>query len=121
MMSEKQALPKAFAAEALSLDRESVGDLFDILVKRVVSHALVFRSDFENALTQQLQDKFFPNKDTKRKLEFNAFKTNELRRNNMSVLPRLVVIYSSYDLPAINEIACHLATLILSSLICCCK
>lgn len=54
MMSEKQALPKAFAAEALSLDRESVGDLFDILVKRVVSHALVFRSDFENALTQQL-------------------------------------------------------------------
>ena len=44
MMSEKQALPKAFAAEALSLDRESVGDLFDILVKRVVSHALVFRS-----------------------------------------------------------------------------
>ena len=33
----------------------------------------------------------------------------------MSVLPRLVVIYSSYDLPAINEIACHLATLTLSS------
>ena len=32
MMSEKQALPRAFAAEALSLDRESVGDLFDILV-----------------------------------------------------------------------------------------
>ena len=53
--------------------------------------------------------------------EFNAFKTNELRRNNMSVLPRLVVIYSSYDLPAINEIARHLATLILSSLICYCK
>ena len=53
--------------------------------------------------------------------EFNAFKTNELRRNNMSLLPRLVVIYSSYDLPAINEIACHLATLILSSLICYCK
>lgn len=121
MMSEKQALPKAFAAEALSLDRESVGDLFDILVKRVVSHALVFRSDFENALTQQLQDKFFQIKIPKRKLEFNAFKTNELRRNNMSVLPRLVVIYSSYDLPAINEIACHLATLILSSLICYCK
>ena len=103
MMSEKQALPKAFAAEALSLDRESVGDLFDILVKRVVKTS------------------FFQIKIPKRKLEFNAFKTNELRRNNMSVLPRLVVIYSSYDLPAINEIACHLATLILSSLIYYCK
>ena len=78
MMSEKQALPKAFAAEALSLDRESVGDLFDILVKRVVSHALVFRSDFENALTQQLQDKFFPNKDTQKKIRIQRIQNKRI-------------------------------------------
>lgn len=78
MMSEKQALPKAFAAEALSLDRESVGDLFDILVKRVVGHALVFRSDFENALTQQLQDKFFPNKDTQKKIRIQRIQNKRI-------------------------------------------
>ena len=78
MMSEKQALPKAFEAEALSLDRESVGDLFDILVKRVVSHALVFRSDFENALTQQLQDKFFPNKDTQKKIRIQRIQNKRI-------------------------------------------
>ena len=78
MMSEKQALPRAFAAEALSLDRESVGDSFDILVKRVVSHALVFRSDFENVLTQQVQDKFFPNKDTQKKIRIQRIQNKRI-------------------------------------------
>ena len=48
--------------------KENKGFLFPTLVKRVVSHALVFRSDLDHSQIQQLQAKFFPKVETQRKL-----------------------------------------------------
>ena len=68
MMLERQAPADSFITESINAVKENKGFLFPTLVKRVVSHALVFRSDLYHSQIQQLQAKFFPKVETQRKL-----------------------------------------------------
>ena len=68
MMLERQATANTFIAEAMSAVKDKNGHLYPTLVARVVSHALVFRSDFEYKQVHQLQSKFFPNKEAQKKI-----------------------------------------------------
>ena len=68
MMLERQAPADSFITESINAVKENKGFLFPTLVKRIVSHALVFRSDLDHSQIQQLQAKFFPKVETQRKL-----------------------------------------------------
>jgi len=68
MMLERQASPSTFIAEAIRAAEEKKMHLYPTLVARVVSHALVYRSDFNHSHVQKLQAKFFPNKETQKKI-----------------------------------------------------
>ncbi len=68
MMLERQAPVNSFITEAINAVKEKKHFLFPTLVKRVVSHALVFRSDLDHSQIQQLQTRFFPKVESKRKL-----------------------------------------------------
>lgn len=69
MMLERQASPTAFAEEALRLEKEKKGHLIPPLIARVVGHAIVYRQDLPFNLVHQLEDKFYPSKESKRKLD----------------------------------------------------
>lgn len=68
MMLERQAPANSFITEAINAVKDNKSFLFPTLVKRVVSHALVFRSDLDHSQIQQLQTRFFPKVETQRKL-----------------------------------------------------
>ena len=68
MMLERQASADAFISEAIDATRDKNGHLYPILISRVVSHALVYRPDFKQHQVQQLQSKFFPGKESQKKI-----------------------------------------------------
>lgn len=68
MMLERQAPANGFIAEAINAVKDNKSFLFPTLVKRVVRHALVFRSDLDHSQIQQLQTRFFPKVESQRKL-----------------------------------------------------
>jgi len=68
MMLERQASPSAFITKAINVAEKKKIHFYPILVARVVSHALVYRSDFDYSHVQQLQSRFFPNKETQKKI-----------------------------------------------------
>lgn len=68
MMLERQAPANSFISEAINAVKKNKNYLYPTLVKRVVSHALVFRSDLDHSQIQQLQTRFFPKVESQRKL-----------------------------------------------------
>ena len=60
MMLGRNGSQKEFTAEASRLFDNTNSLLYSTMVRRVVGHFLVFRSDFDYSIIQQLQTKFFP-------------------------------------------------------------
>lgn len=80
MMLERQASANTFIAKAISAVKEKKVHLYPTLVARVVSHALVYRSDFEYSQVQQLQSRFFPNKETQKRIM-----TQRIQNKNIAI------------------------------------
>lgn len=68
MMLERKASPTEFIKEAIDSRDNDSSILYTTLLKRIISHALVFRTDFYNSQAQQLQSHFFPDAKTQKKL-----------------------------------------------------
>jgi len=77
MMLERQAAPKVFIDRVFALSKETKCHLYPVLIKRVVNHALVMRSDFEHNQVQQLQTKFFPSRDAQKQIMVGRMKNSK--------------------------------------------
>ncbi len=68
MMLERQDSPAEFIAAASAAIKDKKDHLYPTLIRRVVGHALVFKSDMDQGQIQQLQTKFFPDKTARKQL-----------------------------------------------------
>ena len=77
MMIERQASGKSFIFEAKNAVKGNTNFLFQTMVKRVVGHALVFRSDLDYSQINQLQTEFFPQIESQKKLLLHRTRINK--------------------------------------------
>lgn len=77
MMLEKQKAGNKFVNAAIDLDNQRKDHIFSTLLKRIVNHALVNMNDLDYRLIQQLQSKFFPAKDTQKKIMLQRIKNKK--------------------------------------------
>lgn len=67
LMMERQSSPRSFINEAKRLNNKELGIIFATMLKRIVGHALVFKDELDYSDRQQLQAKFFPGSESKKK------------------------------------------------------
>lgn len=77
MMIERQASGNSFISEAKNAVKGNTNFLFQTMVKRVVGHALVFRSDLDYSQINQLQTEFFPQIESQKKLLLHRTRINK--------------------------------------------
>lgn len=68
MILERVSANRQFVDDALKMDDPKKGFVFTIALRRIVSHALVFMNGMDFRLSQQLQTKFFPQRDVQKRL-----------------------------------------------------
>jgi hypothetical protein len=76
MMLEKQNAHNQFVSTAIDMAEQKKDQIFSTLLKRIVHHALVYMNALDFRLTQQLQSRFFPTKDTQKKLMMQRIKNS---------------------------------------------
>ena len=61
MMLERQGPPSVFISELFRLEKEKRGMLYNTLLGRIASYALVYNPSLDRSQIQKIQAKFFPN------------------------------------------------------------
>ncbi len=77
MMLERQGSPNAFLAELFRLEKEKPGMLYNTMLRRVASYALVYNPDLDRTQIQRIQAKFFPNSGDQKKLMVQRLQTKK--------------------------------------------